>query len=64
MDKGIAPWIISRKRINRKTHIRTLRSWIMSKTLQNERLKSEREVENVCHISTQDNMSPLNSPGG
>lgn len=64
MDKGKAPWIISRKRINRKTHIRTLQSWIMSKTLQNERLKSEREVENVRHISTQDNMSPLNSPGG
>ena len=50
--------IISRKGINRKTHIKTLQSWIMSK-LPNDKLKAETEVENVRYISIQDNMSPL-----
>ena len=54
MDKGKAQWIISKKGINRKTHIKTLQSWIMSK-ISNEKLKSEREVENVHYISIQDN---------
>lgn len=58
MDKGKAQWIISKKGINRKTHIKTLQSWIMSK-IPNEKLKSETEVENVHYISIQDNMSPL-----
>ena len=58
MDKGKAQWIISKKGINRKTHIKTLQSWIMSK-IPNEKLKSETEVENVHYINIQDNMSPL-----